>query len=234
MRAMAPQPIFIHGAGGSSASWSHQEPRFEGSVVLSMPGHPAGTALTSAAANAEWVLSAIREVSGPRVLVGHSLGGAIAMEVALAAPEAVAGLVIIASGPRLFVPDAAFELAKNDFPAECERVLRKGYARIDDVELAIETEQMIANGQESLLRDYSACLAFDITDRLGEISVPVLVVAGEQDELTPPSLSEEIARGVRQSILVAVPETGHYLMKEHPATLDLLIAGFLARVELTE
>jgi pimeloyl-ACP methyl ester carboxylesterase len=52
--------------------------------------------------------------------------------------------------------------------------------------------------------------------------------------LTPPSLAERLAEGLRQAILVVVPDVGHWVMKEHAAAVDLLIAGFLARLELTD
>lgn len=230
---MTPRPIFIHGAGGGSASWSHQEGRFEGCFVLALPGHPAGSAFSSVGAYAEWSAHAIQEVPGPRVVIGHSMGGAVALQLALGHPELVAGLVLIATGARLFVPDAAFELATSDLPAECERLLRKGWADPDDTVLQAEIALMVENGQQTLLADYTACRSFDVTDRLGEIRVPTLIVTGERDHLTPPSLSHELARGLARSILVTAPDSGHWIMKERPATIDLLIAGFLARLELS-
>lgn len=229
----APRPIFVHGAGGGVASWQHQEPRFEGCYVLALPGHPTGTGLSTVGAYAEWTAQAIHEISGPRVLVGHSMGGAVALQLAADHPELVDGIVIIASGPRLFVPDSAFELARRDLAAECERLIRKGWVGADDATVAEEVAHMAEGGQETLLHDYTACRSFDLTHRLGEVRAPVLVIAGDTDQLTPLALSQELARGLRQSILVVVPEAGHWVMKERPATIDLLIAAFLARLELT-
>lgn len=230
---MAPRPIFVHGAGGSATTWQRQEPRFEGCYVLALPGHPTGSAFSSVGAYAEWTAHALGEVPGPRVVVGHSMGGAIALQLALDHPLLVDGLVIIASGPRLFVPDAAFDLARSDLPAECERLVRKGWIDPDDATIVAEVAQMVEAGQETLLCDYAACRSFDVTARLPEVRVPVLVVAGERDQLTPPSLSDELTRGLRQSIQVVVPGSGHWVMKECAATVDLLIAGFLARLELS-
>jgi pimeloyl-ACP methyl ester carboxylesterase len=230
---MTPRPIFIHGAGGSATAWRHQEPRFEGCYVLALPGHPTGSAFSTVGAYAEWTAHAIAEIPGPRVVVGHSMGGAVALQLALDHPELVDGLIIIASGPQLFVPDAAFELAKSDLLAECERILRKGWVDPDDATIADEVAQMVETGQQTLLCDYTACRGFDVTDRLTEIQVPVLVVAGERDQLTPLSLSAKLTQGLRQCIHVIVPGSGHWVMKEHPATVDLLIAGFLARLELS-
>lgn len=231
---MAPRPIFIHGAGGGTATWHEQEPRFEGCVVLALPGHPAGTAYHSVAANAEWTARAIREIPGPNVLVGHSMGGAIALQLAVDHPGLVSGVVVVASGPQLFVPDTALELARSDFAAECERILRKGWWEPDDETIAAEAALIAEVGQETLLADYTACRGFNITDRLGEVRVPVLVVAGERDGLTPPSVAERLAEGLQQAILAVVPDAGHWVMKEHAAAVDLLIAGFLARLELTD
>ena len=229
---MAPRPIFIHGAGGGVAGWQHQEPRFEGCCVLALPGHPTGVALQSVGAYAEWTAHAVHEIPGPRVLVGHSMGGAIALQIALDHPDLVDGLVLIASGPRLFVPDSAFELARSDLVAESERLLRKGWANADDATVADEVASMVENGQETLLRDYTACRSFDVTDRLSEVRAPALIIAGADDDLAPPPLSQELSHGLHNAIPVVVPGAGHWVMKERPATVDLLVAGFLARLGL--
>ena len=229
---MAPRPIFVHGAGGSATAWSQQEPRFEGCCVVALPGHPSGTAYASIGGYAEWAAHVIRDVPGPRVIVGHSMGGAVALQLALDHPDLVDGLVVIASGARLFVPQTAFELARTDLPAECARLVRKGWPRADNATIATEVAQMIEVGQHTLLQDYAACLGFNVVDRLHEVRVPVMVITGDQDALTPLSLANELLAGLPQGIGVVVPDAGHWLMKEHPATVSLLLAGFLARLEL--
>jgi pimeloyl-ACP methyl ester carboxylesterase len=92
---------------------------------------------------------------------------------------------------------------------------------------------MVENGQETLLFDYAACLDFDVRGRLADVRVPVLVVTGDGDALTPLSLAQELAAGLPEAVAVVLPDAGHWPMKERPATVDLLIAGFLARLELT-
>ncbi len=229
---MAPRPIFIHGSGGGIETWERQEPRFEGCLTVSLPGHPAGAPLRSVGGYAEWIGSAIRDLPGPNVLVGHSLGGAIALQVALNEPELVAGLVIISSGPRIRVPDTLAAAARRDVDAEARRLLRKGWHGIDEQTLDQEAERVARVGGETLALDYEACDAWDATDRLLEIAVPTLVMVGDRDELTPPRLSEELVTGIPGAILTRIPDAAHWLMKEQPQTFDRLLAGFLARLEL--
>jgi pimeloyl-ACP methyl ester carboxylesterase len=190
--------------------------------------------MASVAGYAEWAAHAIAEVPGPRVAVGHSMGGAVALQLALDHPGLVDGVVMVASGARLPVPDAALDLAREDAPTACERLLRKGWPSLDDESFAHEVAAMGRNEPRALVRDYEACRGFDVRERLGEVVAPVLVICGESDALTPLALGEEVASGVRNGMMVVVPDTGHWVMKESPATVDLLVAGFLARLELTD
>lgn len=229
---MAPRPIFIHGSGGGIESWEHQEPRFDGCMAIGLPGHPAGAPLRSVGGYAEWVGAAISDVPGPNVLVGHSLGGAIALQVALNEPDLVAGLVLVASGARIPVPAALAESARADVATEARRLLTKGWHAIDPITLEEEAERVARVGGETLALDYEACAAWDVTDRLNEVGVPTLVMVGDEDVLTPPARSEELVRGIQGAILTRVPGAAHWLMKEQPEMFDRMLTGFLARVEL--
>lgn len=229
---MAPRPIFIHGSGGGIESWELQEPRFDGAMVIGLPGHPAGRPLRSVGGYAEWVGAAIADVPGPKVLVGHSLGGAIALQVVLNEPELVAGLVIVSSGARIPVPASLVEAARADVDAEARRLLRKGWFEIDDDTLDLEAGRIAQVGGETLAMDYEACDSWDVSDRLHEVRHPTMVLVGDEDVITPPSRSEELVTGIDGAILARIPRAAHWLMKEQPHTVDRLIAGFLARVEL--
>lgn len=229
---MAPRPIFIHGSGGGIESWEHQEPRFDGSMVIGLPGHPVGAPLHTVGGYAEWVGAAIADVPGPNVLVGHSLGGAIALQVALNEPELVAGLVLVGTGAQIPVPPTLVAAARADVATEARRLLTRGWYQIDASTLDEESARIARIGGETLALDYEACAGWNVMDRLHEITMTTMVVVGDEDRLTPPIRSEELVRGIQGAILARVPAAAHWVMKEQPETFDRMLAGFLARVEL--
>jgi pimeloyl-ACP methyl ester carboxylesterase len=230
---LAPVPVFIHGAGGSAATWVKQEPRFEGAVILNLPGRAAGTAFEHVKESAAWVAEEIGQIDGPRALIGHSMGGQIAMELALTRPELVDGLVLITTGARIPVPPPVMEETARDFDARCDRFIRACYVNQNDENIPVLADQMRAVGCDTVLRDYTAVDGWDGRERLGQIRQPALVVAGAQDRITPPSMSEDLARGLANALPSIVPEAGHLVIIERYGAVNLLIAGFLARLELT-
>ena len=206
--------------------------RFAGCRAPALPGHPEGEPRASAAAYAEWLLQHVYAIPGPVVLVGHSLGGAVAMEAALMAPDVIAGLVLVATGARLPVPEAALERARSDRRRECERVARASFVREDPVAVAVLADALYASGGATLLADYEACASVDLRSRLPAIETPALVVSAAEDPLTPAWMGEELARGIPDARLVVIPEMSHAVMIEGARRLDLLVAGFLAHIEL--
>jgi pimeloyl-ACP methyl ester carboxylesterase len=184
-------------------------------------------------AYADWLAGSLAEVPAPRAIVGHALGAAIALQLALSHPDLADGLVLLAAGARLPVAEDALARARDDFTAECDRVARASLAREDPRVVARSRDAMVAAGAETLLGDYAACRAFDSRDRLGEVPQPVLVVIGAEDPFAPPSMGEELARGLPSAVMAVVPEAGHLLMLEQAGAVNLLVAGYLARLELT-
>ncbi len=85
----------------------------------------------------------------------------------------------------------------------------------------------------TLAADYAACAAADLRGRLGGLRAPVLVIAAGDDRLTPPWLSEELARELPMAQTVLVPGARHLAMADADGTVNLLAAAFLARLELT-
>jgi len=228
-----PRPILIHGAGGGHRVWEPLAARLAGSVALDLPGHPDGEPLRDVSAIAGAVAEALERVDRPRALVGHSLGAAAALELARAHPELVDGIVAVASGARLRVPDDAIDRVRRDFGAERDRLLA-GFAADPSAAAARAAHDALdACGPDVLLADYEACRSVDLRGRLGGVGVPVLVVAGGDDPLTPPWLSEELARELPHAHMVVIPGARHLLMADVPAALSGLVAAFLARLELT-
>ena len=229
----APRPILIHGAGGDHRVWALQSARLAGAAALDLPGHPEGEPAADLDTLAEACAGAVSSVDGPRVLVGHSLGGAVALEVARRHPDLVEGLVLIASAARFPVPDATVARARHDFAAERERLLAGSFADLDAPMVHQVRAALDACGPTTLGADYAICRSVDLRGRLGALRVPALVVVGADDPFTPVWMAEELARELPMSQMVVIPTARHMPMAEFDATVTALIAAYLGRLELS-
>jgi len=212
--------LLLHGAGGSHLDWPVALRRLPGMTRLApdLAGHGRSTAPVrrSIAAHATDVIAFLDALALPAaMIVGHSMGGAIALQIALEHPARVAGLVLIASGARLLVtpdllrvPDSeqALNVLHGRMWAEATAAAlrRNGLARLATVDPRV------------LQADLLACARFDLRRDLARISAPVLVIGGMADRMTPFALSEELAGGLPHAELAAVPGGGHMLMLEQP------------------
>jgi pimeloyl-ACP methyl ester carboxylesterase len=202
-------------------------------VAVDLPGHPHGAALDRVEALASALAPAVESLDGPRALIGHSLGGAVALELARTRPELVDGLVLIASGARLPVPDEILGRVRSD-PAGERRRLMEAFLADPGLPIAREVGTALRECDDAVLAaDYAACAAADLRGRLGAVRAPALVIAGGEDRLTPPWLSEELARELPMAQLILVPAARHMPMADADGTVNLLAAAFLARLELT-
>ncbi len=237
----APPLVLLHGAGGSAEHWPPEIRSLPGRRVLAvdLPGHGAapGAGERSVAAYARAVADLLgRRGAAPAVVVGHSLGGAIALALALDFPALVAGLVLVGTGARLRVSPAILEAAATpDSLAGTARIVAgwsfgPGVATAAVEELA---RRLAATAPGLLHGDFAACDAFDAMDRLGEIRVPTLVVCGTEDRLTPPKYSAVLAQRIAGARLESIADAGHMAMLEDPAAVAAAISAFLATVPAT-
>lgn len=200
---------------------------------MALPGHPDGSPLRGTRVMADWIISEIEDVDEPMVLVGHSLGGAVALEIALSHPDLVSGLVLASTGARLPVPDDAIARIDEDFGAECARMVEQSWLHHEPELIRRGTNSVISMGPEALMNDYLSARDHDVRGRLGSLDIPALVLSGESDRLVPPWLSEELADELPLASLVVIAECAHVPQLERADAVDLLIAAFLARLELS-
>jgi pimeloyl-ACP methyl ester carboxylesterase len=236
-----PPLVFLHGAGGNRLHWPPGVRRLEGvhTFAVDLPGHgksPAGGEVTIddfAGRVAAWRRS--QGIAGT-VLVGHSMGSAIALTVALGEPEALAGLVLIGAGPSLPVNPVLLEQTARaeTFADAVERILRWSFAPQASPRLLAQARRsMLAVGPAILHRDLQACDAFDVAHRLAEVRVPTLIIVGSQDRMTPPRLSEALHQGIGGSRLHTVEGAGHMVMLEQPAKVALMLRDFRGEIIMT-
>jgi pimeloyl-ACP methyl ester carboxylesterase len=230
-----PPIAFLHGAGGSRLHWPptlRRRPRFR-TLAPDLPGHGESPDVGAASIGdyagevAAW-LDALG--TGQVFLVGHSMGSATALTIALETPARIAGLVLVGSGPRLQVNQAILEgLADPDRQTETiERILKWSFGREAPARLVeLARRRMFETDPGVLLRDFQACHGFDVGARLMEIVAPTLVVTGEDDRMTPPSLGDALRAGIPGARRVLIPAAGHMAMLEATDRLAAELDRFL-------
>jgi pimeloyl-ACP methyl ester carboxylesterase len=192
-------------------------------IALDLPGHgrSPGGGERSVAAYAQRVLALLDELGVDAALVlGHSMGGAIALTLALEARARVAGLALVGTGARLRVSRAVLEAtASPALPAQAARDMAVWSfgPGVGDELLGDFADGLRAVAPGVLHGDFLACDAFDVMGRLGEVSAPTLVLCGTEDRLTPPKYSEYLHRNIRGARLELIAGAGHMVMLEAPA-----------------
>lgn len=221
--------IFIHGAGCTGEVFEAQTRALTDASAPNLPGHLCDGTPSSIEQFADWVDAYARERElAEAVLAGHSMGAIIAIECALRKPAWLRAAILIGGGARMRVAPAILQGLENDFEGTARTVASAFYAERSPERTQASVEMMRRVGQEQALRDFRACDAFDALDRLGEISVPVLVISGEADKLAPAKHAAALADRVPGARARIIPGAGHFVMAERPAETNEAIAAFLA------
>ena len=226
--------VFVHGAGADHTLWGYVARALQRHRVMAvdLPGHgrstgPAYDEIGALAAALHAFLD--RVLDQPAVLMGHSMGGAVALMTALTYPEAVARLGLIGTGARLRVHPHLLEmLERGDKRAAVAWVLEGAFASGVHPALVEKTRQvMLSCTLETLRRDFLACDRFDVMNRLEEIEHPALVVGMEEDRLTPLKYARYLLDHLPHAEMVTIPDSGHMVMLEQPVALIKAVDGWL-------
>ena len=224
--------VFIHGAGCTGAVWDAQRRAFPESVAPTLPGRNG----TGTPDTIEAFADAIeRELENHEVheaiLCGNSMGGAIALQVALRQNPRVRGLVLLDSGAKLRVAREIFEGLEDDFPAASRMLAGLFFANPTPERIEGVIAMMAGVGQAQTIRDFHACDAFDASARLAGITVPTLALVGDKDVLTPPKFAQFIADRVPGAQARILADTGHLAMVENPAETNAALRAFVTKID---
>lgn len=227
--------MLIHGAGGSRLHWPAELRRLEGATVysLDLPGH--GRSPGSGCNTIEGYAAAVVDFLGrvgivSAAVAGHSMGGAVAQQLALAEPAQVGALVLLGTGAKLRVAPAILEAIQEDFDRAVKSITEYAWSLSSDPELtAMGRNALKETGARVLYGDFQACDHFDVMNRVDEITVPTLVVVGSEDRLTPVKVSRFLAERIPGADLVVVDGAGHMVMLEKPDVVGGAVRRFVMR-----
>jgi len=225
--------VLVHGAGGSHLDWPSPLRRLREADVyaLDLPGHgrSEGAGRSSISAYRDFLLAFLDALGLERaVVVGHSMGGAIALDFALHYPDRLAGLILVGSGARLRVAPAILTGISSDFEATVDLVCDYAFGPSASGQLKrLGRQRLLKTLPEVLHGDYSACDAFDVMERLGEVRCPTLAIGGTADRLTPPKYSVYLRDHIPGAELVLVDAAGHMVMLEKPEVVSRVISKFI-------
>ena len=225
--------VLIHGAGGSHLDWPATLLRLPRTTVygIDLPGHgrSGGPGRASVGAYADDVQNFMETMYLEKVvLVGHSMGGAIAQMLALRDLPDLAALVLIGTGARLRVNDAILESVRSDPGPAIDFIIANALGPEIPGELRVRArERLEDNDPHIIYGDYVACNSFDVMDRVKRIGVPTLVISGSEDKMTPPKYGRYMADQVRDSRFIELAGAGHYVQLEKPNEVGRAVTEFL-------
>jgi pimeloyl-ACP methyl ester carboxylesterase len=228
--------VIVHGSGDSGAVWAPLIALLPDvrAVALDLPGHGAlvdqpGPAEMSVTDYAAFVRATLEKLGAQRpTLVGHSLGGAVALRLTLDAPELVGRMALVGSGARLRVAPAFLEAARTAGPTGAPAITQMAFAEGHAVEAERYHTQRAGAAPGMLYRDLAACNQFDVMGEVGRITQPTLLIVGEGDRMTPPKYSEYLATQIPNATLAIIPDAGHYAQIEQPQRVADALRAWLA------
>ncbi len=236
---LRPTLIFLHYFGGSSCAWTEVIEKLKDNyhcVAPDLRGFGSSDAFTENYALKDYaddVADLISRLTIENfVLIGHSMGGKIALAFAAGNPKGLKSLILLAPSPPTPepIPETEREKLLNNHGNRC--VATETICKAAEGKLSGEVfERAINDNLRSSKTAWRAWLETgsreDISAEIGRINVPVLVAAGEKDEnITAKLLTREIVQRIENVNLIVVPSVKHLLPLEAPVEIANLIREY--------
>ena len=233
-----PPVILIHGAGGTHLHWPPEIRRLSNQRVfaLDLPGHgkSVGVGKQSVTDYTQNVIDFMHCLGlSAAVIVGHSMGGAIALTLALKHPKCVLGLGLVATGARLRVVPAILDSTANpgNFSMAIQVITDWAFGSQASPNLKELAAQRMTEIRPTVLHgDFLACDRFDVLDKLDQLQIPTAIICGTEDKLTPPRYSEYLRAHIPTARLHMIEAAGHMVMLEKPDRVANTLAAFLNKI----
>lgn len=233
--------IFVHGAGTDHTVWRYQTRRFRrlGYEVIApdLPGHGTNPdpGASSVGEYAAWLADHLAD-RPPVVLVGHSMGALVAMELAASFDRIVVRLVLVGASMRMAVhPDLA-EAARVDVSVASDLIagwslpasFRGGHPEPGTWQRGAGQQLTARSAPGVLAGDLDACVAFDGGEIAAGLALPTLVINGGEDRMNPAASARRLAETIPDAGFMVLSGCGHDPMIQQPRRFNQVLEGWLS------
>ena len=225
--------VFIHGSGGNHTDWILQYTPLKNAfniAAIDLPGHGQsdGSGEQDVPAYVAWVKKLLKGLGIAKpVMIGHSLGAAICLSIAIHHGDAAA-VVPVGGGVRMPVNPAILEGLKQDPAAIIGLAAKISVAKGNRERLSgLITENLSRVNPDIIYGDFTACDKLDITEAVAGIRIPTLVICGTEDKMMPPAFSEYLGKHIPGAGLALIAGAGHCVMLENPEAFNMTLTDFV-------
>jgi pimeloyl-ACP methyl ester carboxylesterase len=231
--------LFVHGAGSNGHTWHRQLDAFGGKhspIALDLPGHgrSAGVeGLSTVQDYADFIAAFLDALKiKAAVILGHSMGGAIAMDLAIRHPARVEALILSCTAAKFnLTADRIEGLRAITMGRASQAFNTDGYSP----KTVKENFDVVREGWMEQIKtdprvrytDIVACSKVDLRDAIAKIDKPALVIAGADDQGTTPADADFMAGKIRGAMRKIIADAGHYIPRERPAEYNAAIENFV-------
>lgn len=235
--SLYPPLVLVHGAGGSRLDWPPGLRRLSGARVITvdLPGHGRSSASshTDTLAYAHDIAALLETLDIERaIVVGHSMGGAIAQQFGIHHPARAAGLVLLGTGSKLPVEPSLPQRIVEETEQAIDWLMEWAWSPATPLEIkALGRERLGQTPARVLQRDYLACQAFDVRGQLERIHAPTLVIAGDIDRMVRLKFGMTLAEQIPHASLTVLEGAEHMFPLERADDMIRAIRQWLAAQE---
>jgi len=235
--------VMLHAAGNNGHAWHNQYDYLgqkHSPIALDLPGHGRTSGvegLNSIQRYADFVtafLDALKIDSA--VIAGRSMGGAIAMDLAVRYPNRVQALILVATASKFNIPQDRIDGMRAVTMGRAPQAFTTdGYSP----KTAKEKFDLIREGWGEQIKtdprvrytDMIACSQVDLREQISKIDKPTLILAGADDLVTTPADMEFVKGRIKGARLEVIADAAHNLTTEKPQEVNTAIETFLAELK---